>query len=508
MALQPVAIVAAIAAVLLAFMIRLAQWLDEREDRRRREQLARARKMIRDAAEEDHNPGGPLTERQARKLLEDILQAAIRQKADAILIDALAGRPQVRLQAGDRYQELTGVGAGESFRRLVAEARSCAGLPGAEVSLRGGGSFLRLYRKPHLETDKWRWEDDGESSFSFYERARKNRVIRFELESFPAPGGEALKISLCPVTAAEGTRFNLGFAREAEDRFIRAARSRSGIVLLTGPCNSGKSTATYNVLSLLRDEGRRVATVEWPAERTLRGVEQNDLGDGLDAYDRVGPCLRQVVQGGPDVLLLQNIDWVNDADAQAAIDFAAAGGLLVTAVHLRDCALGAASLLAWHFYPRRRQIADLLRIIVAPRRLFMACTHCAEEYRVPARIFRESGMSDPPTGVDGRVSTWRGRGCPMCGNTGELGAIAVYEVLDLMGEMKRFIENDNEWNWSQVDYLRRQAWLHGMRTQRELALERVVAGDISLQQALLNTDKPRWLVEAQAARTRRARVDN
>lgn len=504
MAVQAVVIVAAIAAVLLAFMIRLAHWLDHWEDRRRREQLARARALIRSAGEEDHNPGGPLTEKQARKLLEDILQAAIRQKADAILIDALAGRPQVRLRLEGKYQELTGVGDVESFRRLVAAARSGAGLvAGPEAGPGGQGSFSRLYRKPHLETEKWR-RGDGEDSFSYYERSRKGRAVRFDLESYPAPGGEALKILLRSEIASESTRFDLGFAREAEERFIRAARSRSGIVLLTGPCNAGKSTATYNILSLLRDEGRRVATVEWPAERTLRGVEQNDLGDGLDAYDRVGPCLRQVVQGGTDVLLLQNIDWVNDEDAQAAIDFAAAGGLLVTAVHLRDCALGAASLLAWHFYPRRRQIADLLRIIVAPRRLFMACTHCAEEYRVPARVFLESGMSDPPIGADGRVSTWRGRGCPMCGNTGELGSIAVYEVLDLMGEMRRFIENDNHWDWGQVDYLRRQAWLHGMRTQRELALERVLAGDISLRHALLNTSKPQWLVEAQAARARRA----
>ena len=111
-------------------------------------------------------------------------------------------------------------------------------------------------------------------------------------------------------------------------------------------------------------------------------------------------------------------------------------------------------------------------------------------------------MSDPPAGADDRVATWRGRGCPMCENTGELGSIAVYEVLDLTGEMKRFIENQNDWDNEQVDYLRRQAWLHGMRTQRELALERVVAGDISLQAALLNTTKPKWLAAAQAARRR------
>ncbi len=500
MALHAAVIVAAIAAVLLAWMMRLARWLDRREDRRRREQMAVARASIRASAEEDRNPGGPLTERQARRLLEDILQAAIRQRAEEMLIDRLSGRPQVRLRMDGRYHELTGIGAGESFHRLAAAARSCAGLPGAEVSLRAGGSFLRLYRKPHLETEKWRRDEEGESSFSYYERTRRNRAIRFDLEAYPAPGGEALKISLHPATTAEETRFNLGFASEAEDRFVRAARSRSGIVLLTGPCNSGKSTATHHVLSMLRDEGRSIVTVEWPVERKLKGALQYDLGESLKAYDWVAFCLRRAIARKPDVLLLQNIDWVNNEDAHAAIDFAAAGGLLVTAVHIRDCAFGAATLLARHFYPRRRQIADLLRIIVAPRRLFMACTHCAEEYRVPANVLVDSGLPDPPLGADGRVSTWRGRGCPMCEDSGELGAIVVYEVLDLMGEMKRFIENDNYWDWSQIDYLRRQAWQHGMRTQRELALERVVAGDISLRQALLNTDKPGWLVKAQAAR--------
>ena len=117
---------------------------------------------------------------------------------------------------------------------------------------------------------------------------------------------------------------------------------------------------------------------------------------------------------------------------------------------------------------------------------------------MPARVLIEAGMCDPPVGHDGHVASWRGRGCPLCENTGQLGSIAVYEALDLTGEMKRFIENENDWDWNQIDYLQRQAWLHGMRTQRELALERVLAGDISLQEAMLNTAKPKWLNEVQA----------
>jgi type IV pilus assembly protein PilB len=169
-------------------------------------------------------------------------------------------------------------------------------------------------------------------------------------------------------------------------------------------------------------------------------------------------------------------------------------------VHVRDCASALGYVLRRFFWNRRQEAAELFKIVVAPRRLFMVCMYCAEEYRVPANILIEAGMCDPPVAADGHVVTWRGRGCPLCENTGMLGSIAVYEVLDLTGKMKRFIENENDWDWNQVDYLRRQAWLHGMRTQRELALERVLAGDISLQEALLNTSKPMWLTEMQAAR--------
>ena len=189
--------------------------------------------------------------------------------------------------------------------------------------------------------------------------------------------------------------------------------------------------------------------------------------------------------------MLQNIDWIDDKAAQLALDYAAAGGLLITAVHIENCAHALGYVMCAVFVNRRQEAADLFRIVVAPRRLFMVCMHCAEEYRVPARVLIEAGMCDPPVSADGYVATWRGRGCPLCDYTGELGSIAVYEVLDLTGDMKRFIENENDWNWDQVDYLQRQAWLHGMRTQRELALERVLAGDISLQQALLNTVKAR-----------------
>ena len=497
--LQTVILSVIVAVVLLALMIRLARRLDRLEDGRRRLRPTRVRRMIRAADEEDHNPGGPLTERQARKLLEEILQAAIRQKADAVLIDRLSGRPQVRLSVESRYQELTGLGDEESFRRLVAAARSCAGLDSLPAPAAERSSFQRLYRKPHLETGQWRREE-GEDSFSYYERQRKNRAVRFDLESYPAPGGEALRITLRPEIAPESTNFDLGFAREAEGKFIRAARSRSGIVLLTGPCHSGKSTATHNVLSLLRDEGRRIVTVEWPVERKLKGVLQYDLRDRPDSYDRVASCLKRAVRLKPDVLMLQNIDWVNEEDGATAIDFVAAGGLLVTAVHSRGCVWGLRNLFFLNFHGKRKDIAGLLRIVVSPRQLFMVCGHCAEEYRVPARAFREAGMSDPPVGADGRVVTWRGRGCPACQNSGELGSTAVYEVLDPTGTMRRFIDNANDWNVDRLEYLERQAWLHGMRTQRELALERVVAGDISLLGALLNTEKPRWLKAAQAER--------
>ncbi len=453
--------------------------------------------------ENDHNPGGPLTEKQARKMLEDILQAAIRQKADAILIDSLSGRPQVRLRQEGDYQELTGVGDEESFRRLVAAARSCAGLPVTPTATPGGrGSFQRFYRKGHLRSGRWKVEG-GENLFSYYDVSRRNRAVRFDLESFPAPGGEALKISLRPEMPVEDTRFSLGFAAAAEESFIRAARARSGIVLLTGPCNAGKSTATYHALALLRDEGRKIITVEWPLEWRLPDIIQYWVREGKswqDFDDRLDKCLRRAIARKPDVLMLQNIDWINDKAVQLALDYAALGGLLISAIHVSDCASALSWTLRRHFWNRRQEAADLFKVVVAPRRLFMVCMHCAEEHRVPAKIFREAGMDAPPVGSDGKVATWRGRGCPACENKGTFGAIVVYEVLDLMGEMKRFIENENDWNWEQVDYLRRQAWLHGMRTQRELALERVLAGDISLQQALLNTEKPKWLVNAQEAR--------
>lgn len=497
MALQADAIVAVVAAGLLVFMLRLARWLDGREDRQKREQMARERALIRASSEEDHNPGGPLTDKQARKLFEDILQAAIRQKADAIVIDRLAGRPQARLQVEGRYQELTGIGDEGSFLRIIAQARASAGLARAS-SPGGAGSFLRLYRKGHLSTVAV--QNGGEDlSWAFNEYSRRNRAVRFDLASFPAPGGEALKISLRPEVPATATRFDLGFAAAAEKKFIEAVRWRSGIVLLTGPCHSGKSTATYRALALLRDKGRRIATVEWPKEGKLTGVLQYDLGDRQGAYDLVGACLQRAIRLRPSVLMLQNIDWVYDKDAHAAIDFAATG-LLITAIHVTGCAQGLRSFLWRHVMGQKLEAVGLLRMVVAPRRLSMVCMHCAEEQRVPAKVFVQAGMSDPPAGADGHVATWRGRGCPLCDYTGNLGAIVVYEVLDLTGEMKRFIENSNDWHHAQMDYLERQAWQHGMRTQRELALERVLAGDISLKEALLNTVRPGWLVAAQVAR--------
>jgi type II secretory ATPase GspE/PulE/Tfp pilus assembly ATPase PilB-like protein len=491
------------ALALLGMFIFFMKWLEKKGQRQRPHPASCPAAAAAKEPGLDHNPGGPLTEKQAQKLFETILQAAIRQKADTILIDTISGRPQVRLRLEGKFQELTGVGDAESFRRLVAQARRSAGLPAQPDPFAGGrGSFLRLYRHGHLRSAGYRVET-GELSFAFQEVSRRSRAVRFDLESIPIPGNETLKISLHTERPMENTRFDLGFAAAAERRYIEAVRSRSGIILLTGPCNSGKSTATYRALALLRDEERKVVTVEWPIEWMLPGTSQYWVREGKQWQDfdyRMDKCLRRAIQRRPDVLMVQNIDWIDDKAVQLALDYVAAGGLLITAVHTYDCANALACVLRRYFWNRRQEAAELFRMVVAPRRLSMVCMHCAEELRVPVKILIEAGMADPPVAADGRVATWLGRGCPLCENTGELGSTAVYEVLDLGTEMKRFIENENDWYYDQIDYLRRQAWLHGMRTQRELALERVLAGDVSLRHALLNTIKPRWLTGALAGR--------
>jgi type II secretory ATPase GspE/PulE/Tfp pilus assembly ATPase PilB-like protein len=493
-----------LALVLLAAFIGFMKWLEKKPRQTGQQLEPYPAAAVEKEPVVDRNPGGPLSEKQAQKMFEWILQAAISQKAGAILIDSLSGRPQVRLSLEGGFQELTGIGDGESYRRLVSFAKDCAGLPAASALAAGGrGSFHRLYRRGHLRNAGSRVVN-GEISYAFDEISRRNRAVRFDLESYPGPGGETLKIILRQELTEESTRFDLGFAAAAEQKYIKAVRSRSGIILLTGPCNSGKSTATYRALALLRDEGRKVVTVEWPIEWMLPGTSQYWVREGRQWQDfnyRMDKCLRRAIQRRPDVLMVQNIDWIDDKAVQLALDYVAAGGLLITAVHIFDCANALACVLRRYFWNRRQEAADLFRMVVAPRQLSMVCMHCAEEQRVPVKILIGAGMADPPVAADGRVATWRGRGCPLCENTGELGSTAVYEVLDMNAAMKRFIENENDWYYDQIDYLRRQAWLHGMRTQRELALERVLAGDVSLQHALLNTRKPKWLTAVQAGRS-------
>jgi type II secretory ATPase GspE/PulE/Tfp pilus assembly ATPase PilB-like protein len=487
----------------LALFLCFMNWLAKRTQRQPQRPYAPTMMAVAAESASDYNPGGPLTDRQAHNFFEIVLQAAIRQKADTILIDALSGRGKVRLRVDGRFEELSGVGDAESYRRLVAQAQRCAGLSAQPGSFPGGrGSFIRLYRKGHLRNIGYRVQA-REMAFTLREVSRRSRAVRFDLESIPTPGSEALKISLRTERPLESTRFNLGFTAAAEQKYIEAVHARSGIVLLTGPCNAGKSTATYRALELLRDEGRKIITLEWPIEWMLKGTMQYWIRGHKDWRDfdcRLDKCLRRAIRLRPDVLLLQNIDWIGDRQVQLALDYAATGGLLITAVHIHDCAYALAWVLQRYFWNRRQEGADLFKAVVAPRRLPMVCMHCAEEQRVPASILVGAGMAEPPLEADGHVATWRGRGCPLCANTGQLGSMAVYEVLDLRGKMKRFIDNENDWDWRQVDYLRRQAWLHGMRTQRELALERVLAGDISLQEALLSTPKPEWLTQVQAER--------
>jgi type IV pilus assembly protein PilB len=451
----------------------------------------------------------PPSDGQLQQLFDTILAAAITQKADTILIEPMTGRGKVRLRVDGCWQELTGLSDPGTYERLVALARSHAGLAEtAAPAFPEQGHFKRMNRDPQLRNERWRVADD---SFAFWEEARCGRIVHFDLDAFPSPGGQALSIAVHRQQPSETSRFDLGFEPGAEQLFIRAVSAASGLLLFSGPCHAGKSTATYAALRLLRGLGKRIATVEWPVHQELRGVQQFeffDQGDTTSFFANAYKNLDQALASNPDVLLVQNIDWIDDEFARKAIRFAGPGRLLITAVHRHDVAQALWFLLSyssqligdeWVRWKRFPEAEEVFRMVVAPRTLPLICAHCAEELRLPAYALAKSGLADPPRealAADGRVITWRGRGCGYCQGSGTHGLTGIYEVLDVTPELKRQIAEAAR-AYPDFDQLRLQLWRQGLSSKRELALRRVLAGDVSLEKAILETPLPSWLLRAQ-----------
>ena len=254
------------------------------------------------------------------------------------------------------------------------------------------------------------------------------RPIDLRVSTLPGSHGEKVVIRVIDNRTVLVNLEKLGFEYEMLKQWRKAISEPNGIVLVTGPTGSGKSTTLYSVLRELNNDQVNICTVEDPVEFNLSGVNQ------FQVHDRIGltfpSVLRSLLRQDPDIIMLGEIR--DDATARTAVQAALTGHMVLSTLHTNDAPGAITRLLNIGVEPYL--VSASLVAVLAQRLVRKICTHC-KEILEPAQNIRKAVER-----AVGEVETfYHGVGCPKCRNTGFSGRIGIYELLVLNEEIQEKI---------------------------------------------------------------------
>lgn len=288
------------------------------------------------------------------------------------------------------------------------------------------------------------------------------RDVDIRVSSVPAVHGESLVMRLLPKERKDLSLERLGFRRRDLDLFRRWAREPHGIVLVTGPTGSGKSTTLYGTLAEMNQRDRKIITVEDPVEFQVPGVTQ------IQASAEIGytfaRALRAILRQDPDVIMIGEIRDLETAEI--AVQSALTGHLVLSTLHTNDAVSAFTRLIDMGVEPFL--VATSVRAVQAQRLVRRLCD-CARSAPVLPAIAR---LADACAGEDDGAAQWREPvGCPLCQGTGYRGRLGIYELVDVTPELQELVLAR-----ATAERLRERADAQGGRTLREDGLVKARSG--------------------------------
>jgi len=260
----------------------------------------------------------------------------------------------------------------------------------------------------------------------------------------------------------------LGFPEEELRRFRKYIAEPYGMVLVTGPTGSGKTTTLYAALSEIRSPEDKIVTIEDPVEYQLKGITQIPINEKKGLTFARG--LRSILRHDPDKIMVGEIR--DPETAQIAIQSALTGHLVFTTVHANNVVDVLGRFLNMGVEPY--QFVSALNCVLAQRLVRVTCTHCKRPVPASRAMLEESGLD--PAAMQRQVF-YEGAGCIECGGTGYKGRTAICELLDLSDAIREMILARRP-----SSEIKKAAREEGMRFLRECAVERVMQGLTTLRE--------------------------
>jgi len=253
--------------------------------------------------------------------------------------------------------------------------------------------------------------------------------------------------------------------------FQHALENPHGMILVTGPTGSGKTTTLYTGLSHINDPEKNIITIEDPVEYELSRINQCQVRTAIDLT--FASILRSVLRQDPDVVMVGEIR--DKETAEIAIQASLTGHLVLSTLHTNDSISTLSRLKQVGIEPYL--IADAVELVIAQRLVRRICPKCKEEYNVEESILKRLNLLDRKD-----IKFYRGKGCDACYGAGYKGRVAVYEMLKMTSAIKTMIiDRTNEME------IREKAREEGLRTLSDMVIDKLKEGLTTVEEVLMIT---------------------
>jgi type IV pilus assembly protein PilB len=291
----------------------------------------------------------------------------------------------------------------------------------------------------------------------------------------PTLFGEKVVMRLLDKSNLQLDMVKLGFDPAALEDFQEAIHKPYGMILITGPTGSGKSTTLYSALAELNRPGVNICTAEDPVEYNLMGINQVQVREEIGLT--FAACLRSFLRQDPDIIM---VGEVRDLEtAQIAVKAALTGHLVLSTLHTNDAPSTLDRLVNMGVEPFL--LTSSINLIAAQRLLRRICSGCKEPVELSPEALINIGVD--PVEVQGGFPTFIGKGCPNCNQTGYKGRVAIYELMIMRQSLKEMVLKG-----ASADELKREAVRGGMSTLRMSAMKKVREGLTTVEETVRVTD--------------------
>ncbi|MFA4967487.1 MAG: ATPase, T2SS/T4P/T4SS family [Candidatus Margulisiibacteriota bacterium] len=314
-----------------------------------------------------------------------------------------------------------------------------------------------------MDIAETRVPQDGRIEFKY-----ENRSIDVRVSTFPTIHGEAVVMRLLDKQSMVFSLSDIGFSDENLKKFEALAKRPYGIIMVTGPTGSGKTTTLYATLQHILSPERNIVTVEDPVEYEMAGIRQSQVN--VKAGLVFATALRSILRQDPDVILVGEIR--DFETASVAIEAALTGHLVFSTLHTNDAPGSLTRLEDMGVEPFL--ISSATAGVIAQRLVRKICQNCKAEVQVPEEIVNQF-----ETLKGKNYKFYHGKGCMACGGTGYRGRTGIFELLVMTDEIRNLVMSK-----TQTGKIRDSAIAGGMRVLREDGIQKVIAGITTIDEVM------------------------